>query len=73
MLITAPYTRHTNAEKVFGVTLDNKLNFATHLLNIYKNANKKFNALTPVQKYMTSDQKRLIYSSVIKCNLPTIR
>ena len=32
-------------EKVLGVTLDNKLNFATHLLNITKNANK-FNALT---------------------------
>ena len=35
----------TIQEKVFGVTLDNKLNFATHLLNITKNANK-FNALT---------------------------
>ena len=58
---------------MFGVTLDNKLNFATHLLNIFNNANKKFNALTWVQKYMTSDQKRLIYSSFIKCNLPTIR
>ena len=32
-------------EKVLGVTLDNKLNFAAHLLNITKNANK-FNALT---------------------------
>ena len=32
-------------EKVLGVTLDNKLNFATHLSNITKNANK-FNALT---------------------------
>ena len=32
-------------EKVFGVTFDNKLNFAAHLLNITKNANK-FNALT---------------------------
>ena len=32
-------------EKVLGVTLDNKLNFATHLLNITKNTNK-FNALT---------------------------
>ena len=32
-------------EKVLGVTLDNKLNFATRLLNITKNANK-FNALT---------------------------
>ena len=32
-------------EKVFGVTLDNKLNFTTHLLNITKNASK-LNALT---------------------------
>ena len=35
----------TIQEKVSGVTLDNKLNFATHLLNITKNANE-FNALT---------------------------
>ena len=35
----------TIQEKVLDVTLDNKLNFAAHLLNITKNANK-FNALT---------------------------
>ena len=35
----------TIQEKLLGVTLDNKANFATHLLNIAKNANK-FNALT---------------------------
>ena len=35
----------TMQEKVLGVTLDHKLNFATHLLNITKNA-KKFNTLT---------------------------
>ena len=52
-------------EKVLGVT-DNKLNFATHLLNITKNANKKFNALTRFQKYMTTDQKKLIFCSCIK-------
>ena len=33
----------TMQEKVLGVTLDNKLNFATHLLNITKS---KFNTLT---------------------------
>ena len=42
--------KNTNQEKVLDVTLDNKLKFATHLLNITKNANKKFNALTRVQK-----------------------
>ena len=30
----------TIQEKVLGVTLNNKLSFATHLLNITKNANK---------------------------------
>ena len=30
----------TIQEKVLGVTLDNKLNFTRHLLNITKNANK---------------------------------
>ena len=35
----------TIQEKVLGVTLDYKLNFATHLFNITKNASK-FNALT---------------------------
>ena len=35
----------TMQEKVLGVTLGNKPNFAIHLLNITKNANK-FNALT---------------------------
>ena len=28
--------KNTKQEKVLGVTLDNKLNFATHLLNITK-------------------------------------
>ena len=51
-------------EKVLGVTLDNILNFATNLLNITKNATKKLNTLTRVQKYMTTDQK---------LNLPTVR
>ena len=44
--------------KVLGITFDNKLNFATHLSNITKNANIKFNALTRVQKYMTADKKK---------------
>ena len=57
--------KNSKQEKVLGVTIENKLNFATHLLNITKNANIKFNALTRVQKYMTIDKKR-IFSSFIK-------
>ena len=50
-----------NNKKKLGVTIDNKLNFATHLLNIAKNANIKFNPLARVQKYMTTD-KKYVYS-----------
>ena len=38
--------KNSKQGKVLGVTIDNKLNFKTHLLNITKNANIKFNALT---------------------------
>ena len=51
---------------MLGVTIDNKLNFKTHLLNITKNANIKYNALRKVQKYMTTDQEKRIFSSFIK-------
>ena len=51
--------KNTRQEKVLGVTLGNKLNFATNLLNITKNADKKLNALTRVQKHMITDQKSL--------------
>ena len=61
----------TIQEKVVGVT-DNKFNFATHLLNITKNANK-FNALTWVQKYMTTNQKSLYFPPLLNRNLPTVR
>ena len=49
--------KNTKQEKVLGVTWDNKLNFATHVLNVTKNAKKKFNALIRVQNDMTTDQK----------------
>ena len=60
----------TMQEKVLGVTLDNKLNFATHLLNITKS---KFNTLTWVQKYMTTNQKGLYFPPLLNRNLPTVR
>ena len=56
--------KNSKLEKVLGVTIDNTLNFATHLSNITKNANIEFNALTRVQKYMTTDQKN-VYSLLL--------
>ena len=50
--------KNSKQEKIIWVTIDNKLNFATHLSNITKSANIKFDALTRVQKYMTKDKKK---------------
>ena len=56
---------------MLGATLDNKPHFATHLLNISKNANKKFNALTQVQNYVATNQKKLIFA-LLSRNLPIV-
>ena len=50
--------KNSKQENVLGVTINNKLYFATHLSNITKNANIKFNELTRVQKHITIDQKK---------------
>ena len=42
--------KNSKQEKVPVVFIENKLNFATHLSNITKNANIKFNARARVQK-----------------------
>ena len=60
--------KNSKQEKVLGITINNKFNFTIHLLNITKNANTKFNALTRVQKYMTTDQKNLLISRVASSN-----
>ena len=56
--------KNSKQEKVAGVTIDNKFNFAKYLSNITQNANIKFNALTRVQKYMTTDKKS-VYSLLL--------
>ena len=62
--------KNSKQEKVLGVTIDNKLNFATHLSNITKNANIEFSALTRVQKYMTTNQKNVY--SLLLLNLSSV-
>ena len=64
MVVLCIHKKNSKKEKVLGVTIDKKLNFETHLSNITKNANIKFNALTRVQKYMITDQKN-VYSLLL--------
>ena len=52
--------KNSKQEKALRVSITNKLNFETHLSNISKNTNIKFNALITVQKYMAKDKKTYI-------------
>ena len=42
--------KNSKQENVLSVTIENKLNLATNLVNTAKRSKKKFNALTRVQK-----------------------
>ena len=57
--------KHSSHEKVLGVTIDNKLSFDEHFINICKTANKKLNALSIINHYMKQNQKEILLSFII--------
>ena len=56
---------HSSHEKKLGVTIDSKLSFNEHIINICKRANKKLNALNRINHYMKQNQKEILLSSFI--------
>ena len=57
--------KHGSHEKILGVTIDNKLSFDEHIINVCKTANKKLNALSRINHYMKQNQKEILLSSFI--------
>ena len=55
--------KHSSHENILGVTIDNKLSFDEHIINICKTANKKLNALSRINHYMKQNQKEILLSS----------
>ena len=50
-------------EKLSGITIDNKLNFASHVENLCKNAGRKMHALARISPYMGLTKKRSILNA----------
>ena len=50
--------REDNSIKLLGVSIDNKLKFDKHVLNIIKKANSKPSALSRLTKFMTLQKKK---------------
>ena len=57
--------KHSSHENILGVTIDNKLSFDEHIINICKTANKKLNVLSRINHYMKQIQKEILFSSFI--------
>ena len=58
----------TNAVKLLGVTIDDKLNFTTHISNICRKAGGQLNALLRLRKYLSHDSKKLAINSFVESN-----
>ena len=59
----------TDTVKLLGITLDNKLNFNSHIEGICKKANQKISALFRIRKYLDREKAKLLSNSFILSHL----
>ena len=55
--------KSSKCEKRFGIKIDNKLNFNTHVEEIWKKAGQKLNALSRVTPYMGLSKRRILLNA----------
>ena len=58
--------RQDHSTKLLVVSIENKLKFDKHVLNIIKKANSKLSALLRMTKFMTLQKKRTLYKAFVK-------
>ena len=58
----------TNQFKLFGITIDAKLKFDTHVEYLCVKANRNVSAFSRVARYLQQPQKRLLYNSFVMLN-----
>ena len=55
-----------NQVKLLGITIDNELKFDDHITKICRKANSKLSALSRLARYLSMEQKKLLYMSFIE-------
>ena len=55
--------KSSKCEKLLGIKIDNKLNFKTHVDEIYKKSWQKLNALSRVTSYMDLSKRRRLLNA----------
>ena len=51
--------------KFLGITIDNELKFDDHITKICRKANSKLSAVSRLARYLSMEQKKLLYISFI--------
>ena len=57
-----------NTLKMLGVTLDDKLNFKTHIRNVCQKAYRQINALKRISKFLNEQCRMHVYKSFVSAN-----
>ena len=57
---------NSKEQKIIGVMIDNKLNFKSHISELYKSASQKITVLSTLSSYLQNTEKKLIFNSIIK-------
>ena len=57
-----------NTLKMLGVTLDDKLNFKTHIRNVCQKASRQINALKRISKFLNEQCRMHVYKSFVSAN-----
>ena len=55
-----------NQVKLLGIIIDNELKFDDHITKICRKANSKRSALSRLARYLSMEQKKLLYMSFIE-------
>ena len=58
----------TNKVKLLGIEIDNKVTFTNHIHNLFSKVNKKINAFSRLNTYISRPQVMLICNAIILSN-----
>ena len=57
---------NSKEQKIFGVIIDNKLNFKSHISGLCRKTSQKVAALSRLSSYLHNSEKKIIFNSIIK-------
>ena len=66
LLLNDACYKNNKEEIILGITIENKLNFDSHIRNMCKNSGQKLNALSRILLFLNKDQKRSILNVMMK-------